>query len=56
LPTVDPIHPYCRCTLNVKKPGYEWDENLRAFVKPQKYVPKNKKLQGVKLNIKVKKG
>lgn len=56
LPTVDPIHPYCRCTLNVKKPGYEWDDNLRSFVKPQKYVPKNKKLQGVKLNIKVKKG
>lgn len=53
LPTISPLHPYCRCTVNYKNPNYEWDANLRAFVKPKKYVPKNKKLQGVKLDIKV---
>lgn len=56
LPTIDPVHPYCRCTLNVKKPDQEWDEEMHSFVKVKKYIPKNKKLQNVKLNIKVKKG
>ncbi len=53
LPTVSPTHPYCRCTINFKQPGYDWDAHDRAFTKPHKYVPKNKKLQGIKLNIKV---
>jgi hypothetical protein len=56
LPTVSPIHPYCRCTINFRDKNFEWDAETRSFTKPKKYVPKNKKLQGVKLNIKVKKG
>lgn len=55
LPTISPIHPYCRCIINFKRPGYEWDEDLRAFTKPAKIQPKNPKLQNVKLNIKVSK-
>jgi hypothetical protein len=55
LPTVSPVHPYCRCTINHKKPGFDWDDELRGFVKPIKIVSKNPKLQGVKLNIKISK-
>lgn len=54
-PTISPTHPYCRCTINYKKPGFAWDAGLRAFTKPVKIQPKNPKLQGVKLNIKVSK-
>lgn len=53
LPTVSPIHPYCRCTLVHRDPKFDWDDEMHAFVKERKYKPKNKKLQGVKLNIKV---
>jgi len=53
LPTLAPIHPYCRCTVNYKDPNMEWDRATRSFNKVKKYKPKNKKLQGVKLNIKV---
>ena len=52
-PVIPPVHPYCRCILNVKEPNMEWDAKLRAFTKPKKYVSKNPKLQGVKLDIKV---
>lgn len=55
LPSVSPVHPYCRCTINYKRPNVEWDDTLRSFVKPIRKVSKNKKLQGVKLNIKVSK-
>lgn len=54
-PTISPVHPYCRCTINHKKSGFDWDEDLRAFVKPIKKVSKNPKLKNVKLNIKVSK-
>jgi hypothetical protein len=46
----------CRCILNVKDPNTEWDSSTKAFTKVKKYQPKNKKLQGIKLNIKVSKG
>lgn len=55
LPTIAPIHPYCRCMINYKDPNTEWDSSTRSFTKVKKYVPKNKKLQGVKLNIKISK-
>lgn len=45
----------CRCTLRYKDPNMDWDEETLSFTKPKKFVPKNKKLQGIKLNIKVKK-
>lgn len=45
----------CRCTVNHKDPNTEWDKDTLSFTKVKKYVPKNKKLQGVKLNIKIKK-
>ncbi len=51
LPTVAPIHPYCRCIINYKKPGFDWDYKLRAFVKPVKI--KSSKLENKKLNIKI---
>ena len=53
LPTIPPVHPYCRCTINHKRKGYLWDASLRSFSVAPKYIAKNKKLQGVKLNIKV---
>jgi hypothetical protein len=57
LPTVGPIHPYCRCTINRKDPNTEWDASTLSFTKVKKYVPKNKKLQGIDIRslIKVKK-
>lgn len=55
LPTIAPTHPYCRCTINYKKPGYDWNPELRAFTIPKKIKPKNPKLQGVKLNIRISK-
>lgn len=54
-PTISPTHPYCRCTINFKKPGFAWDSELRAFTIPIKKKPTNPKLKGVKLNIKVSK-
>lgn len=45
----------CRCTLRYKEPNREWDRSTHSFSKVKKYVPKNKKLQGVKLNIKISK-
>lgn len=53
--TISPIHPYCRCILNHKPPGFAWDGELRAFTKPIKRVSNHPKLKGVKLNIKVSK-
>lgn len=53
LPTVSPVHPYCRCTINYRNPKFDWDWKTKSFSKPRKYIPKNKKLQGIKLNIKV---
>ena len=53
MPTLSPVHPYCRCTVNYKKPGMGWDSSLRAFVIPTKVI--SSKLKGVKLNIKVSK-
>jgi hypothetical protein len=55
LPVISPVHPYCRCILNFKPKGYKWDEELRAFTIPEEYIPKNKKLQNVKLDIKISK-
>lgn len=45
----------CRCTVRHKDPNMDWDSTTLSFTKPKKFVPKNKKLQGIKLNIKVKK-
>ena len=56
LPSIEPTHPYCRCTLEWKRPDRAWDPTVRAFTKVIKKVSKNPKLQGVKLNIKVTKG
>lgn len=56
LPTIGPIHPYCRCTINWRDPRFEWDEEMRSFVKPIKRQSSNSKLRNVKLNIKVSKG
>lgn len=53
LPTVAPTHPYCRCTINYKRPGYAWDSELRAFNKPTKIVSKNPKLKNISQYIKV---
>ena len=55
LPTVSPIHPYCRCSIRYKDPNMEWDASTLSYTKPKKYVPKNKKLRNIKLNIKVSK-
>ena len=51
--TISPVHPYCRCTINHKQKGYLWDSGLRAFSIAPKYIAKNPRLQGVKLDIKV---
>lgn len=56
LPTISPIHPYCRCIINLVPKDMDWDYNLRAFVIPKKYVSNNPKLNNVKLDINVSKG
>lgn len=53
LPTVSPIHPHCRCSVRFRDPNMEWDASTLSYTKPKKYVPKNKKLHNIKLNIKV---
>ena len=53
LPTISPIHPFCRCQVCSKEPNTEWDSETLSFTKIKKYVPKNKKLRNIKLNIKV---
>lgn len=55
LPTISPVHPYCRCTVRYHDPNTEWDSETLGFTKVKAYKPKNKKLAGIKLNIKVKK-
>jgi len=55
LPTISPIHPYCRCTINNKKPNFAWNSELRAFTIPIKKISANPKLKNIKLNIKVNK-
>lgn len=55
LPTIGPIHPYCRCIINSKPKGFEWDAELRAFTKPVKKISNNPRLRNVKLNIKISK-
>lgn len=47
-PTVDPIHPFCRCIINYKNPKYDWDETTRSFSKVRK-------IEREKLNIKIRK-
>lgn len=53
LATISPIHPYCRCTINYKPEGFDWNPDLRSFSKPIKKV--FSKLNNVKLNIKISK-
>ena len=55
LPTVSPIHPFCRCSIRFRDPNMEWDASTLSYTKSKKYVPKNKKLRNIKLNIKVSK-
>ena len=31
-PVIGATHPYCRCTLNVKPPNTEWNQELKQFV------------------------
>lgn len=45
----------CRCSIRHKDPNMEWDAATLSYTKPKKYVPKNKKLRNIKLNIKVSK-
>lgn len=52
-PVVPPAHPYCRCQINWKRPGYTWDANLHSFNKPTKIKPTNKKLQNIDSLIKI---
>lgn len=55
LPTVSPIHPYCRCIINYYNPEFDWDEDLQSYLKVRKYKSKNSKLKDVKLNIEISK-
>lgn len=43
----------CRCQVCRKDPNTEWDSETLSYTKIKKYVPKNKKLRNIKLNIKV---
>lgn len=45
----------CRCSVRFRDPNMEWDASTHSYTKPKKYVPKNKKLRNIKLNIKVSK-
>lgn len=39
LPTLGPVHPYCRCILNYLPKGYVWDEKTKNFVVAPKESP-----------------
>lgn len=39
LPTLGPLHPWCRCTVTYLEEGEIWDDELKEFVM-EKYIPK----------------
>ena len=42
-PVLYTVHPWCRCMLKEKKPGYVWDEEKGMFVPPKRDPSKPKK-------------
>lgn len=49
-PTISPVHPYCRCTINYKNPDMEWDAEKKAFLKLKKKTITNPKFKNVDLS------
>lgn len=51
--TIPPIHPYCRCNMNHKKEGFEWDENTKSFTKPIRNTKNIKRTSQPKIVVSV---
>ena len=51
LPTIHPVHPFCRCTLNHLPKSYVWDEDKGRFAPPKDYEPKVERKGKVKITI-----
>lgn len=56
LPSLDPVHPYCRCSVYIVKKNDVWNPETRMFDRVYKTESDHPKLKGVKLNIKVTRG
>lgn len=42
LPTISPTHVFCRCTINILKPGYDWNNEKKRFEIIKKIEIKNR--------------
>lgn len=49
LPTLGPVHPYCRCMVHKIKAGYVWDDEKGMFVPPKRGKDKPKK--GIRISV-----
>jgi len=49
LPTLGPVHPWCRCDLNHIKEGYIWSDEEQMFLPPKR--DKNKPKKGIRISV-----
>lgn len=50
-PTLQGIHPFCRCQLRYLPKGYVWDEERQIFAPPKDYKPKIERRSKVKIYV-----
>lgn len=51
VPTLQGIHPFCRCQLRYLPKGYVWDEERQIFAPPKDYKPKIERRSKVKIYV-----
>lgn len=50
-PTLSPMHPWCRCTVNQVRVGYAWNEETRAFDIPVEFRRKVQRRSRVSVTV-----
>ena len=53
LPTLGPLHPYCRCTVNEIPEGYVWDDKEQKFVRGKPVIKNEKVRNRRKISVKI---
>lgn len=53
LPTLGPLHPFCRCTVEEVPEGYVWSDDEKKFVKGKSKITNQKILNRKKILIKI---
>lgn len=51
VPTLQGIHPFCRCQIKFLPKGYEWDEKTLQFRPPKEHKPKIERRSKVKIYV-----